>query len=199
MTELGRPTPKREFPAPDLPDKLNRALWNIVNATLYRGVPVWLFGPRRALLRAFGARIAADALPYPGARIWAPWNLVMEAGSCIADGVVCYNVATVTLGAGAIVSQRAHLCTASHDYRLPQFPLVAAEIEIGANAWIAAEAFVGPGVRIGRYAVVGARAVVTRNVQEKTVVAGNPALPVGSRHAADKGTNSAPKDPAHGG
>ena len=198
MTELGRPNPMREFPAPDLPDKLNRALWNIVNATLYR-VPVPLFGLRRALLRVFGARIAADAMPYAGARIWAPRNLVMEAGSCIADGVVCYNVATVTLGAGAIVSQRAHLCTPSHDYRLQQFPLVAAEIKIGANAWIAAEAFVGPGVSIGRDAVVCARAVVTRSVPENTVMAGNPALPVGSRYPADKGINTAPYETAHGG
>jgi len=127
------------------------------------------------LLRCFGARIGAGAHPYPAARIWAPWQLEMGADSCLADGVDCYNVAPIRLGRGAVVSQRAFLCAATHDYADPAFPLVAREISIGDRAWVAAEAFVGPGVTVGEGAVVGARAVATKDVEPWTVVGGNPA------------------------
>ncbi len=95
--------------------------------------------------------------------------------SCLGDGVECYSVAPVTLGAYATVSQRSHLCTATHDYQDPAFPLVYRPIEIGPRAWVAAEAFIGPGVSVGEGAVAGARAVVVKDVPSWAVVAGNPA------------------------
>lgn len=178
---LSPPRALRPYPAPDFRDKLRRTIWNLVNGTLYRVVPTPFFGPRRALLRLFGARIAPGALPYPGAKIWAPWNLVIEGNGCIANGVTCYNVANVTIGKDATVSQGAYLCTPSHDFRQPDFPLVAAEIEIGPNSWVATEAFVGPGVTVAARAVVGARAVVSKSVPQSAIVIGNTAKIVGWR------------------
>ena len=52
---------------------------------------------------------------------------------------------------------------------------VARSIVIEDNVWIGGAAVLLPGVRIGRNAVVGAGAVVTRDVAANTVVAGNPA------------------------
>lgn len=164
-------------------DKLRRACWSLVWLALYRPSPVPLHGWRRVLLRAFGARVGEGAHPYPSARIWAPRNLVMEAGSCLASEVDCYNVAVVRVGEGAIVSQKTYLCAASHDFRDASFPLVTAPIEIGAGAWVAAGAFVGPGVTVGARAVVGACAVVMKSVAPGAVVAGNPAKSVGRRDA----------------
>ena len=54
-------------------------------------------------------------------------------------------------------------------------PLVPKPIRIGARAWVAAAAFVGPGITVEEGAVVGARACVVRDVPAWTVVAGNPA------------------------
>lgn len=176
---LDAPAAKRDFPAPSTGDKLRRLGWNLVWALVYRLIPTPLFGVRRAILKAFGAKLAPTARPYPGARIWAPWNLRMEDYGCLADGVNCYNVANVTIGAYATVSQGAHLCTPSHDFRRDGFPLTAAEIVIGPRAWVATEAFIGPGVSLGAYAVVGARAVLNRSVPEHCVVAGNPAVITG--------------------
>jgi len=87
----------------------------------------------------------------------------------------------VILGADSIVSQRAYLCTASHDIRDPNFSLILGAITIEKGAWVAAEAFVGPGVTVGKRAVVGARAVVTHDVQAEMIVVGNPARVVGHR------------------
>jgi putative colanic acid biosynthesis acetyltransferase WcaF len=169
---------------PGAADRMRRRIWFLVWAVLYRPTPTILFAWRRALLRLFGARVGAGAHPYPSARIWAPWNLVMGEGSCLADGVDCYSVDRVVLGRNVVVSRRAFLCTASHDHLHPGFRLATAPFVIEEEEWVAAEAFFGPGVRIGRGAVAGARAVVIRHVLPSTVVAGNPARAVGQRRAA---------------
>lgn len=165
---------------PNFADKLRRAVWNGVWLLLYRPSPNQLHVWRRMLLRAFGAKVGAAAHPYPAARIWAPWNLIMEAESCLGNGSDCYNVAPVILRRRAIVSQKAYLCTASHDISGGGFALVGAPIEIQAYAWVAAAAFVGPGVTIGAGAVVAAVAVVTKDVADGDVVAGNPARVIGN-------------------
>lgn len=171
---------------PTLPDKLRRAAWQAAWLLLYRPTPNQLHGWRRILLRAFGAKIGPGAHPYPAARIWAPWNLFMEADSCLGNGSDCYNVAAVMLRSGCIVSQKAYLCTASHDLADPAFALTGAAIEIGPRAWVAAGAFVGPGVTLHAGAVAAACAVVTRDVAAGDVVAGNPARVISaSRLAGD--------------
>jgi putative colanic acid biosynthesis acetyltransferase WcaF len=152
-----------------------RAIWNLAWLVLFRPTPIPLHAWRRQLLRLFGATIGKGARIYPGARIWAPWNLVLEDDSCIANGVDCYSVAEIRLNRGALVSQYSHLCSASHDYTHEDFPLVAAPILIGTRAWVAAGAFIGPGVRIGERAVVAARAVVVKDVGPWVVCGGNPA------------------------
>lgn len=138
------------------------------------------------MLRLFGAIIKDGAHPYPSARIWAPWNLTMEEGSCLGDYVECYSVDRVILESHATVSQYSFLCTASHDYRVDGMPLLTAPITIGRHAWVAADAFIGPGVTVGERAVVGARASVFRDVDPWTVVGGNPARVIRKYHLEGK-------------
>lgn len=173
------------IPHPSLGDKLRRAVWNGVWLLLYRPSPIPLHSWRRFLLRLFGAAIGPKTLPYPSARIWAPWNLAMGEGSCIGPRSEIYTVAKVTLGPWSIVSQRAYLCTASHDIHAPGFALTAAPIVIGRNAWVAADAFIGPGVTLADGAVAAARAVVVKDVERNIIVGGNPAAPVGESSLAD--------------
>jgi putative colanic acid biosynthesis acetyltransferase WcaF len=114
-------------------------------------------------------------------RVFMPWNVELGEFSLLGDGAFLYALGGVRIGACATVSQGAHLCAGTHDYRDVAMPLVKARIEIGAGAWICADAFVGPHVRIGAGAVVGARAVVVRDVAADCVVAGNPARIIGAR------------------
>jgi putative colanic acid biosynthesis acetyltransferase WcaF len=123
----------------------------------------------------FGAEVGKNAHPYSSVRIWAPWNLVMGAGSCLASGVDCYCVDKIVLGRDAVVSQRTFLCTATHDYRERGFRLITGPVIIGEDAWIAAEVYIGPGITVGAGAVAGARAVVVNDVPPGAVVVGNPA------------------------
>ena len=162
-------------------NKLARVLWYLVWLILYRPSPVLFHGWRCFLLRIFGARIGSGAHPYPSARIWAPWNLVMHEHSCLSHFVDCYCVDRVELGAHATVSQYSFLCTATHDHTRPGMPLMTAPIVIGDHAWVTADVFVGPGVTVGEGAVVGARSTVMHDVAPWKVVAGNPAREVGQR------------------
>lgn len=155
-------------------NRVRRVIWCLVYVTLYRPTPVFAHFWRIFILRLFGARIDPQVYPYPNARIWAPWNLTMRKGSCIAGEVDCYNVAPVMIDVGATVSQKSYLCTASHDFDCPSFTLTGGPIVIGRDAWVAADAFIGPGVSVGGRAVVLARSVVVRDVEPGTVVGGNP-------------------------
>lgn len=166
-----------------LKNKLARILWLVVYQMLFRPSPASCHFWRRGLLRMFGAKIEAGAHPYPGCKIWAPWNLIMREHSCLANDVDCYNIGLVVLGANSIVSQSSYLCTASHDHRSAAFELTMAPIRIGTSAWVAARAFVGPGVTVGEGAVVGATASVFKDVPSWTVVGGNPAKVIGTRSA----------------
>lgn len=153
-----------------------RMLWTIVWGLFARTLPRSMgSGWKRFLLRLFGAKIAPTAVVYSSAKVYYPANLTLEAYSCLASDVDCYNVAPITIGANSTVSQGAYLCTAGHDITNPLNPLITAPIVIEDQAWVAADAFVGMGVTIGQGAVVGARAAVFKDVAPWTVVGGNPA------------------------
>lgn len=169
-----------------LQHRLLRLAWNIAWTLLAAWTPPPLRAWRIMLLRGFGAQVDPTANVYASARIWYPPNLVMAPYSALGPRSNCYCMATITLGERAIVSQGAHLCGGSHNVDDPHFQLVAAPISIGARAWIAAEAFVGPGVNVGEGAVLGARGVTTKNLEPWTIYAGNPARAIRPR---DRGAN----------
>lgn len=135
------------------------------------------------MLRFFGATIGSNCDVRGSAKIWYPPNLVLEDKAMLAEGVDCYNVAKITLQRGALVSQRAVLCAASHDLSGPDFTLKARPITLGPQSWIAAEAFVGPGVTVREGAVLGARAAAFDNLEKWSVYRGNPARFLKSRRS----------------
>jgi putative colanic acid biosynthesis acetyltransferase WcaF len=154
---------------------IKRALWSIVEATLYRfslhGANRW----RAMLLRMFGAKIAPGCTIRRTSTILYPWNFAMGAVSCLGEQCVVYNLGPVTLGERVLVSQEAYLCAGSHDYRYKAMPLTSAPIALKDDCWVCARAFVAPGVSIGAGAIVAAGAVVVRDVADWTIVGGNPA------------------------
>jgi putative colanic acid biosynthesis acetyltransferase WcaF len=138
--------------------------------------PLFRFSPRpRFLLRCFGAKIDRSVHVYPSAMIYFPWNLEVGNETAIGEHALIYNLGRVTLGARVTISHRAHVCAGTHDHTKPDFPLLRPPIIIGPEAWICADAFVGPGVTIGEGAIVGARAVAMKDVKPWSIVIGNPA------------------------
>ncbi|WP_144037055.1 DapH/DapD/GlmU-related protein [Sphingomonas sp. TZW2008] len=162
-------------------NRLYRLAWTIAWLLLAAWTPPPLRGWRRLVLQAFGARLAPTANVYASARIWSPRNLSMEDHAAIGPRATIYSMAPISIGAHAVVSQGTHLCAGTHDIEDAAFQLVARPIIIGARAWVAAEAFVGPGVSIGEGAVLGARAVTMRDVAPWMIAVGNPARVVRER------------------
>jgi putative colanic acid biosynthesis acetyltransferase WcaF len=118
---------------------------------------------------------------YPSTRVYYPWNLTVGDWSAIGEDSLVYNLGPVTIGQKVTISHRAHLCAGTHDYRKADMPLLKPPIEIRDQVWICTDAFIGPGVTVGQGAVVGARAVVTKDVKPWSIVAGNPALLIKKR------------------
>jgi putative colanic acid biosynthesis acetyltransferase WcaF len=158
-----------------------RVLWGIVGSLLFRPSPRIMFRWRAFLLRLFGARIGSRVHVYNTATVYMPWNLEIGDWSSIGEHAYVYNLGRITIGSRTTISQRAHLCAGSHDYQSTDLPLLKPPIQVGDQAWICADAFLGPGVTVGAGAVVAARAVVTKDVDPWTVVGGNPARPIKKR------------------
>ena len=162
-------------------NKLARVIWWAVYVIFFRLSPKPMFGWRRFLLRLFGAKIGRGVAVYPGAHIWAPWNLVCADMVAVANGVNIYNPEVITLNSHAIISQDSYLCGATHDYNDPDFPLISKEIIIDSYAWICARACVMPGVKVGEGAILGMGGIATRNLSAWGIYVGSPAKFVRTR------------------
>ncbi len=173
LERIGSPTPTRI--------KLLRATWSLFQLPFLPHTPRLLSPLRILLLRLFGAKVNSSNLICGGVKVWCPWNLELGHASAIGYGVELYNFAPIRIGDNTVVSQYSYLCTSTHDYTNPLYPLVNKQIEIGSQVWLAADVFVAPGVSVGEGAVVGARSVVTRNVRPWTVSAGNPCREIKER------------------
>ena len=168
-------------PSFSLAHRAYRAAWTVAWALLAAWTPPFFNPWRAALLRLFGAKIAPTARIAASARIWYPANLEMGEQACIGPRVDCYAMARITLGPYALASHGAHLCAGTHDIDDPNFQLKAAPIVLGARSWVAAQAFVGPGVTLGEGAVLGAHGVAFGDLEPWTVYIGNPTREVRKR------------------
>lgn len=125
---------------------------------------------RVRLLRAFGAEIGHNVLIRHNVRVHWPWKLAIGDNSWVGDGAWILNLEPVRIGSDVCISQDVLLCTGSHDRRSPTFEFDNAPIHVDDGAWVALRATVLRGVRIGRDAVVGATALVTRDVPAGALV-----------------------------
>ena len=155
-------------------------LWSLVHPA-FRFSPRVFWAWRVLILRLFGASIGKGVHIYPSVFISLPWNLLIGDFASVGDRVIVYNLGRISIGSTATISSGAHLCAGTHDYRRAAFPLIKEPINIGEGAWVCSDAFVGPGVNIGEYAIIGARAVAMRNVDAWDIVIGNPAKIKGKR------------------
>jgi len=158
-------------------------LWHFAWPLLCGWTPKPLNRWRLFVLRRFGTKIHGRPFVHQRARIQIPWNLTLHNRATLGDRANVYSLAPVEIAAHATIAQEAYLCTGTHDFERSTLNLLVGEIEIGEYAFVGARAFVMPGVKIGDRAVIGACSVVTRDVDDGAIVAGNPARKLGQRSA----------------
>ncbi len=162
-------------PSFSIRNRILRVIWQTAWLVLCRFTPPPFHPWRGFVLRCFGARIGRGVRVHGSVHVWLPRNLDLGDRVLIGPGVRLYNQGRIAVGAGTVVSQRAHICASSHDLDDPNFQLVLRPVTIGKNCWIAAEAFVGPGVTMADRAVLAARAALFGHVPADAIYSGNPA------------------------
>lgn len=156
-------------------------VWDLVQQLLIHSSPHPCFAWRRFWYRRFGATIGHDVRIRKSVRCNYPWKLKIGDHAWIGDEVTLYTLDHIEIGAHAVVSQQAYLCTGSHDHCDPAFGLIVKPIIVGRGAWIALGALIMPGVHVGDGALIAARAVVTKDALPWTIYRGAPAVASGMR------------------
>jgi putative colanic acid biosynthesis acetyltransferase WcaF len=156
-------------------------LWWIVQSVFINLSPQFMYSWRRFILRSFGADIGKGVLLRPTVHVQYPWKLSIGDYSWIGNDVVLYNLGEIKIGCNAVISQKAYLCTGTHDYQSVNFDIEAKPIIIEDECWLATDVFIAPGVTIGKGTVVGARSSVFTSLPAGKICFGTPAKIVSNR------------------
>ena len=132
-----------------------------------------------------------------GENVWINQPITLAVGSTVTigegtyinSGLILIDDYRITIGKGCLFGTNVTLCTTGHPIdpeERARGSMYSFPITIGDGAWIGAGAIVLPGVNIGRFAVIGAGSVVTRDIPDYTVAVGNPCRPLRKINERDK-------------
>jgi maltose O-acetyltransferase len=142
--------------------------------------------PFHALRNAYYRRvcrltIAPHTSLHMGVRLYTLGGISIGPHTVIDQGARLDGRGGISIGANVNVAPDVYLLTADHDPQSPDFEGRTAPVTIEDHAWIGTRAMILPGVTVGRGAVVGAGAIVTKDVPPYAIVAGSPAKVIGQR------------------
>lgn len=157
------------------------ALWVLTRCFFFTTSLPWPNGIKRRLLRLFGAQVGAGVVIRPGVYVHFPWKLKIGNHCWVGDGCQLLNIAPITFEDHVALAHEVYLAAGGHDVRSATMAAKHAPIHVKTGSWIASRVFVGPGVTVHERTVVGAAAVVMRDVGPDVIVAGNPARVIGAR------------------
>jgi len=158
-----------------------QVLWYFLGSPMVQSYWLPFSGFKVWVLRLFGAAIGKGVRIKPGIRIKFPWRLTVGDVVWIGEDVWIDNLAEVTIESHVCISQAVYLCTGNHDWSHPYFQLKLGKIHIQTESWIAARSMIGPGVVVGKGAVLTLGGVAVRSLEPMMIYAGNPAQPIKSR------------------
>jgi putative colanic acid biosynthesis acetyltransferase WcaF len=158
-----------------------RVLWMGVSACFFLTSFPWPYGVKRALLRAFGARIGDRAVIKPRLNVKYPWNLEVGDDAWIGEGVWIDSLAKVRIGADVCLSQGVMIETGNHDWSRATFDLTLGEVVLEDGAWAAVRSTLLPGSRLASHAVLGAGGILAGDTEEYGIYVGVPAKKVKER------------------
>jgi len=160
---------------------LKESLWLVISLVLFRLCPFSFSALKCAALRAFGADIGRNVTIKPQVKITFPWKLTVGDNVWLGEECWLLNLERIVIGGNVSISQRAVLCTGSHDYKRATFNLIVKPITIEDGAWLGAGCWVGPGVTVASHSVLTLGSVTTKNLAANGIYRGNPAALVKER------------------
>ncbi|HOV12497.1 MAG TPA: acyltransferase [Bacteroidales bacterium] len=141
---------------------------------------------RLLFLKPFFKFVGVNVNIQPGVYMHPLWNISIGNNSGI--GRNCYLSAedAITIGENVMIGRELIIQTSNHgtktDIPMIQQGMIKEPVEIGNDVWIGARVIILPGVKIGDGAVIGAGAVVTKDVESYSIVGGVPARKIGERN-----------------
>ncbi len=140
---------------------------------------------RRFFYRLFGMKIGRGSTIHMGANFYNPFNIVIGEDSIVGEGVVLDGRDRLMIGNHVDIASEVMIYNSEHDIRDPNFHAIQAPVTIQDYVFIGPRAIILPGVTVKKGAVVGAGAVVTKDVDEGSIVGGVPAKKIGEREISE--------------
>ena len=113
------------------------------------------------------------------------WNIYIGDNSGIGRNSYLSAEEKIEIGNNVMIGPQLIIYTANHETKrdclMIQQPMIKKPVRIGNDVWIGARVIILPGVSIGDGAIIGAGAVVTKDVTPYTVVGGVPARKIKDR------------------
>lgn len=163
---------------------LNRFSNYFLDGELYL---LWLVGyipihfVRRFFYRLADMKIGKGSTLHMGARFFQPKNISIGEDSLIGDHIFLDGRALLSIGNHVDIASQVMIYNSEHDLTDETNRAIEAPVRIEDYVFIGPRAIIMPGVTIGKGAVIAGGAVVTKDVSEKTIVAGVPAKEIGKR------------------
>jgi acetyltransferase-like isoleucine patch superfamily enzyme len=140
---------------------------------------------RRFFYRVFGVRIGRGSTVHMFARFYNPFNISIGDDSIIGEGVVLDGRDKLIIGNHVDIATEVMIYNSQHDIRDLSFQAIHAPVVIEDYVFVGPRAIILPGITIKKGAVIGAGAVVTKDVEALTIVGGVPAKQIGERQIKD--------------
>ncbi|MEM7553035.1 MAG: WcaF family extracellular polysaccharide biosynthesis acetyltransferase [Cyanobacteria bacterium P01_A01_bin.84] len=160
-------------------------IWYFIGAPLVSSYLLPISAIKVFILRLFGAKIGQKVRIKPGVKIKFPWRLYVGNHVWIGENTWIDNLDFVTIENHVCLSQSVYLCTGNHDWSHPHFQLMTNPIHLQEGCWIAAKSIVGPGVVVGKGAVLTMGGVTGKSLEPMTIYIGNPAKPLHKRKSLE--------------
>lgn len=132
-----------------------------------------------------GLKMEENVVIYYNVEIREPWKISIGKGTIIGDRNILDGRNGIKIGNYVTFASNVSIWTEQHDHRDPWFRCDTQKklpVEIGNRAWIGPNTVILHSVHIGEGAVVAAGAVVTKDVEAFSIVAGIPAKKIGERN-----------------
>lgn len=162
-------------------NRINTLIREFENMIMHWAGYVPLHHFRRLIYRLGGVRIGKGSALHMGIRFYDGHKIRIGKDSIIGEGTVLDGRDSLIIGDHVDIASEVMIYNAEHDVNDPNFKAISAPVEVSDYVFIGPRAIILPGVKIGRGAVVGAGAVVTKDVSEFAIVGGVPAKLIAER------------------